>query len=29
VIDPAGTPTTGDTHDALPGHIKTHTGIPI
>lgn len=29
VIDPAGTPTTGDTHDALPDHIKTHTGIPI
>ncbi len=29
VIDPAGTPTTGDTHDPLPDHIQTHTGVPI
>lgn len=29
VIDPAGTPTTGDTHDALPEHIKTHTGLDL
>ncbi|WBQ02506.1 cupin domain-containing protein [Kribbella sp. CA-293567] len=27
VIDPDGTPTTGDTHDPLPDHIKTHTGL--
>jgi mannose-6-phosphate isomerase-like protein (cupin superfamily) len=26
VIDPAGTPTTGDVHDALPDHIRTSTG---
>jgi hypothetical protein len=29
VIDPAGTPTTGDSHDPLPDHIQTHTGISI
>ena len=29
VIDPAGTPTTGDSHDAIPDHIKTHTGVPL
>ncbi|MDX6263001.1 MAG: hypothetical protein QOH84_4689 [Kribbellaceae bacterium] len=29
VIDPANTPTTGDTHDPLPAHIQTHTGIEL
>jgi mannose-6-phosphate isomerase-like protein (cupin superfamily) len=29
VIDPAGTPTTGDRHDPLPAHIQTHTGQPV
>lgn len=29
VIEPAGIPTTGDNHDPLPDHIKTHTGIEI
>jgi mannose-6-phosphate isomerase-like protein (cupin superfamily) len=29
VIDPANTPTTGDTHDPLPDHIQTHTGIEV
>jgi mannose-6-phosphate isomerase-like protein (cupin superfamily) len=27
VVEPAGVPTTGDRHDPLPEHIKTHTGI--
>ncbi len=29
VIEPAGIPTTGDTHDPLPPHIQTHTGITL
>jgi mannose-6-phosphate isomerase-like protein (cupin superfamily) len=29
VIEPAGIPTTGDRHDPLPDHIKTHTGVPL
>ncbi|HET6294799.1 MAG TPA: cupin domain-containing protein [Kribbella sp.] len=29
VIEPAGIPTTGDRHDPLPNHIKTHTGVPL
>jgi mannose-6-phosphate isomerase-like protein (cupin superfamily) len=29
VIDPANTPTTGDTHDPIPDHIQTHTGISL
>ena len=29
VIEPAGIPTTGDRHDPLPNHIKTHTGLPL
>ncbi len=29
VIDPANTPTTGDTHDPLPEHIETHVGIEL
>ncbi|WP_020387292.1 cupin domain-containing protein [Kribbella catacumbae] len=29
VIEPAGIPTTGDSHDPLPDHIKTHTGIDL
>ena len=29
VIEPAGIPTTGDSHDPLPSHIKTHTGISL
>ncbi|GAA3545422.1 cupin domain-containing protein [Kribbella ginsengisoli] len=29
VMDPANTPTTGDTHDPLPDHIQTHTGIEL
>jgi mannose-6-phosphate isomerase-like protein (cupin superfamily) len=29
VIEPAGIPTTGDQHDPLPDHIKTHTGLPL
>ena len=29
VIDPAGTPTTGDSHDPIPDHIKTYTGQPL
>ena len=29
VIDPTGTPTTGDHHDPIPGHISTHTGLEV
>ena len=29
VIEPAGVPTTGDRHDPLPDHIRTHTGIDV
>ncbi|MFB6720529.1 cupin domain-containing protein [Kribbella sp. NPDC056345] len=29
VIEPAGIPTTGDRHDPIPAHIKTHTGLPL
>ena len=29
VIEPAGIPTTGDRHDPLPDHIKTHTGLSL
>ncbi|MGC4942760.1 cupin domain-containing protein [Kribbella sp. DT2] len=29
VIEPAGIPTTGDHHEPIPEHIRTHTGIPL
>ncbi|GAB3820300.1 cupin domain-containing protein [Kribbella italica] len=29
VIEPAGIPTTGDRHEPIPDHIRTHTGIPL
>ncbi|WP_432949709.1 cupin domain-containing protein [Kribbella sp. CA-253562] len=29
VIEPAGIPTTGDQHEEIPEHIKTHTGLPL
>jgi mannose-6-phosphate isomerase-like protein (cupin superfamily) len=29
VIEPAGIPTTGDRHEPIPDHLKTHTGIAL
>lgn len=28
LFEPSGTPTTGDSHDPLPTHITTQTGVP-
>lgn len=29
VIEPAGQPTTGDRHEDIPDHIRTHTGLEL